>query len=125
MIWGDCLNIANVTSRFALLSGVDNSELSKWRSLISDACDYIESISVKRNLSKRDENRKEMLTAVYAYRMYSLCNGQKISSFVAGDVRITSPDGELSGAEAMWKEYEKNCADLLEDKGFYFGRVVI
>ncbi|MEE1219872.1 MAG: hypothetical protein U0L20_08125 [Ruminococcus sp.] len=119
------MNIANVTSRFALISGLDNSEVYKWRCVISDACDYIKSVTVKKSLSESDEKRRELLSAVYAYKMYALCNVQKITSFVAGDVHITSPDSELLKAEAMWRQYSKDYADLFEDKGFYFGRVVI
>ena len=43
------MNIANVTSRFALLSGLDNSEINKWKTLIDDACDYVKSITIKEN----------------------------------------------------------------------------
>ena len=52
-----------------------------------------------------------------------MCNDDNITSFTAGDVHITSPDGG-SKAESLWKEYSQKSQDLLDTKGFIFGRVV-
>lgn len=57
------MNIANVTSRFALLSGLDNSEIYKWRTLIDDACDYVKAITVKDNL-RESKRRFKLITEV-------------------------------------------------------------
>jgi hypothetical protein len=117
------LNVVNITSRFALLTGLDKAELYKWRVLIDDACAYIKSHTKKTELDESETKRLEMLCAVYAFRLYSMCNDDNITSFTAGDVHITSPDVG-SKAESLWKEYSQKSQDLLDTKGFIFGRVV-
>lgn len=118
------MNIANVTSRFALLAGLENDEIYRWKTLIDDACEYINSIVVKENLSEGEIRRIEMLCAVYALKLYSLCNDENITSFTAGDVHITSPDVSENRCERLWKEYSEKCSGLVDTKGFLFGRVV-
>lgn len=84
------MNIANITKRFALYSGIDGAEAYKWKSIIDDAVVYVNSIVTKGNLSEDDELRLENLCAVYAFKLYSLCNDDSISSFSAGDLKISS-----------------------------------
>lgn len=118
------MNIANVTSRFALLSGLENSEIYKWKTLIEDACDYVKSITVKENPDESESRRLEMLCAAYALKLYSLCNDKNITSFTAGDVQITSPDRKETRGERLWKEYSEKYCELIDTKSFLFGRVV-
>lgn len=118
------MNIANVTSRFALLSGLANSEIYDWKGLIDDACSYVNSIVIKDNLDAADNLRIETLCAVYAYRLYSICNEQKISSFKAGDVSVTSSADDKERAEKLWQEYLSQYSDLVQEKRFLFGAVM-
>lgn len=118
------MNIANVTSRFVLLSGLDNSEIYKWKTLIDDACDYVKSITVKENPDESETGKLEMLCAVYALKLYSLCNDENITSFTAGDVQITSPKSGESKGERLWKEYSEKYSGLIDTKSFLFGRVI-
>lgn len=118
------MNIANVTSRFALISGLSDDEVYKHRALIDEACEYVSSLVVKSEFDKSDEKRLEMLSAAYALRLYCLCNNDNITSFVAGDVHITSPDGG-DKAERLWQEYYRLCEDIVESRDFLFGRVSI
>ena len=53
------MNIANITKRFALYSGIDGAETYKWKSIIDDAVVYVNSIVTKENLSEDDELRLE------------------------------------------------------------------
>ncbi|MEE0913791.1 MAG: hypothetical protein U0L76_04300 [Ruminococcus sp.] len=115
------MNIANVTSRFSMLSGLSNSEIYKWRTLIEDACAYVETHLVKDDPDESDTKRIEMLSAVYALKLYSLCNDDNITSFTAGDVHITSPDSSKSRADRLWLEYSQKCADLIGTENFLFG----
>lgn len=119
------MNIANVTSRFALISGLDASEVYKWSTLIEDACSYIESHLKSHNHTERQIRRLEMLCAVYAYRLYCMCNEENITSFTAGDVKITSSlkDRDNKG-EILWQEYAENSKDLIDTQSFLFGRVI-
>ncbi|MCD8026476.1 MAG: hypothetical protein LUF33_06020 [Clostridiales bacterium] len=107
------MNIANVIPRFALVSGLDNSGIYKWRPLVEDACSYIENHLIRDDLNDDDKRRLEMLCAVYAFKLYSLCNDEDITSFTAGDVQITSPTDIKSRAESLWQEYAGGAADLI------------
>lgn len=118
------MNIANVTSRFALLSGLSNSEIYNWKGLIDDACVYVNSIVIKENLDAADIVRIETLCAVYAYRLYSLCNEQEISSFKAGDVSVTSSAKGRENADRLWQEYLEQYSDIVQNKRFLFGAVM-
>lgn len=118
------MNIANVTSRFALFAGLKNDEIYKWKSVIDDACEYIKSIVVKDCLSESETRKIETLCAAYALKLYSLCNEENITSFTAGDVRISSPGGAKDKGERLWKECCENCGGLINTKKFLFGRVI-
>lgn len=118
------MNIANVTERFGLLTGLNNNEIFKWRTLIEDACNYINSVVIKREPDETDKSRIDMLCAIYAFKLYSLCADENITSFTAGDVRVTSPAENGSKAEKLWKEYCEKSGDLINTKGFLFGRVM-
>ena len=93
------MNIANITKRFALYSGIDGAEAYKWKSIIDDAVVYVNSIVTKGNLSEDDS----------------------ISSFSAGDLKISSSaDGE-SRAEKLWREYADKSQDLIGREKFLLG----
>lgn len=118
------MNIANVISRFLLLADIDNGEIYKWRSIIDDACTYVSSCVIKNKLNDTDNKRIEMLCAVYAFRLYTMCNDENITSFTAGDVTVASPDGRAQKAEKLWNEYKNKSYDLIDVDKFIFGRVM-
>ena len=118
------MNIANVTSRFALVANLDNSEIYKWRILIGDACNYVYSHLKKRALNKNEKRRVEVLCALYAYRLYSLYKAENITLFTAGDVRIESSGDEIKKANDLWYEYAGKWRDLIDSENFLFGRVI-
>ncbi|MDO4830969.1 MAG: hypothetical protein Q4A46_05795 [Clostridia bacterium] len=117
------MNIANVTSRFAALSGFDSSELCRWHTLIEDSCAFVGSKCIKSELDENDTKRLEMLCAVYALKMSGLCNDENITSFTAGDVKITSSDSK-DKYDKMWRELVSKSSDLIVNDGFLFGRVI-
>lgn len=116
------MNIANVMTRFSALSGIENSQLYKWHTLIEDACAFVSSKCIKSELDENDIKRLEMLCAVYALKMSSMCNDDNITSFTAGDVKITSSGG--NNFEKLWSELAAKSADLIKIDGFLFGRVM-
>ncbi len=117
------MNIANVASNFVALSGADDSEACRYNALIEDACAYISSKCIKSELDENDTKRLELLCAVYALKMSSMCNDENITSFAAGDVKITSPDsGDKFGQ--MWREMAARSSDLIKSNDFLFGRVM-
>lgn len=117
------MNIANVTSRFAMISDMQGKELYKWRPLIEDSCRYISSRLKKDNLDENDTKRLEMLCAVYAARLCAICGEEGITSFTAGDVRV-SPANSTQKYEKLWNEYAEKSQDLIKSEKFLFGRVV-
>lgn len=122
------MNVANVTSRFALLAGLEDDEIYRWKMLVDDACGYIESIVIKDDCGADDKKRLEMLCAAYAFRLYSLCGSEgKTDSFTAGDVHITSSAADgAERAEKLWREYAEKSDDLIDlnRSEFLFGRVI-
>ncbi len=117
------MDISNVMNRFAVLAGIDSSELPKWRSLVEDACAYVQSRCKAENPDSEQTARLEMLGAAYALRLFSLC-GDQITQFIAGDVHVTSSADRRQRAEQLWRELAANSADLIHTDGFIFGRVI-
>lgn len=107
-----------------MLTGLDNSEIYKWRSLIDDACAYVKTHTVGENLDEDKAKRLDMLCAIYAFKLYSLCNDDNITSFTAGDVQITSPNDSKSRADLLWAEYLEKSHDIIRTDEFLFGRVM-
>ncbi len=117
------MNIANVTTRFAAYTGLSGDELLSQSALIESAADYIDSITAVENPGEQQTRRLENLCAVYAYRLYETRGVSDVTSFTAGDVKITSSAGGKTGAQALWQEQKKLCADLLRADNFLFGRM--
>lgn len=117
------MNIANVTARFLVLSGLELSELEKWRFLIDDACRFIGKRLVKKSFSAQESERIDMLCAVHALRLFSICSDSIPESFVAGDVHITSSASAQKRAEELWRLYAKQSEDIIGADSFYLGAV--
>lgn len=117
------MNIANVTARFAAYTGLSGDGLLSQSALIESALDYINSLCAVENPDCRQTKRLENLSAVYAYRLYEMRGGSDVTSFTAGDVKITSSAGGKGGAEALWEEQKKLCSDILRSENFLFGRM--
>lgn len=117
------MNIANVTARFAALTGVSGEELFNLSTLIDDAKTYIEKHCRVENPDEEQTKRLEALCAAYAFWLYDMCNDAGVTSFTAGDVKITSPGGGKARGERLWSELRKSCSDLLSGDEFLFGRM--
>ena len=117
------MNIANVTAGFAAYTGLSGDELLAQSALIENAAGYIDSLCAVENPDCRQTKRLENLCAVYAYRLYETRGVSDVTSFTAGDVKITSSAGGKGGAQALWQEQKKLCADLLRAENFLFGRM--
>ncbi len=117
------MNIANVTARFSAFSGLTGDELSAQSAILECAADYITAHSVTDAPTAEQTQRLEILCAAYAYRLYDLCNGADITSFTAGDVKISSPGGGKGSGEKLWLELKRADGDLLRGDEFIFGRM--
>ncbi len=118
------MNIANVTARFAVLAGVEEAELSRFETIIADACDYVQSRCRVDDPDSGQIRRLEMLAAAYALKLYGTCAEDGLSQFVAGDVRLTLSAGKDGIGEKHWRELAEDNADLIDTGGFLFGRVI-
>ena len=100
------MNIANVTARFAVLAEIDSADTARFSPLIEEACRYVQSLCVIDQPDGDRTARLEMLSAVYAFRLYGLLGEDQ------------------QRAEQLWKELAKNSADLIRTDEFIFGRVI-
>ena len=116
------MNIANVTEKFAAYTGLSGDGLLSQSALIEIAVDYIDSITAVENPGEAQTKTLENLSAVYAYKLYET-RGSDVTSFTAGDVKITSSAGGKGGAQALWEEQKKQCSGLLRAENFLFGRM--
>lgn len=118
------MNIENVTNRFATLTGIDSEELSKWGTLIEDACEYVLSRCTVESPDSAQTRRLELLSAAYALKLYGMCGNEDLTQFVAGDVRLTLSADRREQADRLWDELVSRNADLIGEGGFLFGRVI-
>ena len=107
-----------------MLSGVKPDEMCRWRGLVEDALAYIEAHSTVDSPDEAQTGALEFLAAAYAYRLFEICNADKLTSFTAGDVKLTSSAREGS-AEKLWRSLCEEHTGLIDMKGFLFGRIVI
>lgn len=108
-----------------MLSGVENKDLGKWRTLIDDACGFIEGHTVVSDPDDKQIRRMELLSAAYAFKLYEMFSDDKVTSFTAGDVKITSSAEGKSRSEKIWSELCSQSSDLIDTTDFIFGRIVI
>lgn len=117
------MNIANITTKFSAFSGLSGEALTEQSMVINTAVDYIEAHTKPENPNAEQVNRLETLCAAYAYKLYDMCNGAGITSFTAGDVKLTSPDSGGKSGEKLWQELKEAYGELLRGDGFIFGRM--
>lgn len=118
------MRLNEVINRFALVSGLEPCEVSKWTPLCIDAMNEIKSMA-KKDAEKSAENslRLSNLAGVLAYYKYSMYAVGDVKSFTAGSVSVTAADDIIERAEKLWKTERRSLSDLLTPEGFYFGRM--
>lgn len=108
-----------------MLSGAEVEQMCRWRTLVEDACAFVQAHTVISSPDAAQSRAMELLAAAYAYRLYEICNADGLSSFTAGDVKITSSASQGHSADALWRSLCAEYAELLDNKGFIFGRIVM
>lgn len=121
------MSLKNVTDRFLLLSGIEESEIQRWLPLCRDSLEFIE--SRLKNKQDLEENicRISSAAAALAYYSYSLTASAAFEPkrFKAGDVEIESSNsGMAEAAKALWLSEKEKLGDLLKDECFFFGRII-
>lgn len=117
------MNIANITAKFSAFSGLTEDELVSQGAVIESAVEFITAHSTVPNPTEEQTQRLETLCAAYAYRLYDMCNGADITSFTAGDVKITSSGGGKNSGEKLWQETKNVNGDLIQVDDFIFRRM--
>lgn len=118
------MSFKDVMDRFALVSGLEQEEISKWVFVILDCIKYFESKKGNRILTQNEEKRLCNACAVYAYYKYSLYNfSDNSSKFKAGDIEITKAENLSDKAHAMWQQTKEEISDIVDFDNFSFARV--
>ncbi len=110
------MRLNEVINRFALVSGLEPSEVTRWTPLCVDAMNELRGKLIPDAL-KKEENvlRLSACAGVLAYYKYCLYKeGEGIKSFTAGAVSVTHSELDGEKARKLWEFERESVADLLE-----------
>lgn len=122
------MGINEVAKKFLLLSGIDESELSKYLPLIRESIAYVKSILKKEVDVKENSTLLTSACGTYAYYKWSLFYSQSdVSYFKAGDLTVSksSESKVTERAYSLWKESLKEIARFTKSSDFYFKGVSV
>ena len=122
------MGINEVAKKCLLLSGVDESELSKYLPLIRESIAYVKSILKEEVDVKENSALLTSACGTYAYYKWSLFYSQSdVSYFKAGDLTVSksSESKVTQRAYSLWKESLKEIARFTKSSDFYFKGVSV
>lgn len=122
------MGINEVAKKFLLLSGIDESELSKYLPLIRESIAYVKSILKEEVDVKENSALLTSACGTYAYYKWSLFYSQSdVSYFKAGDLTVSksSESKVTQRAYSLWKESLKEIAGFTKSSDFYFKGVSV
>lgn len=122
------MGINEVAKKFLLLSGIDESELSKYLPLIRESIAYVKSILKEEVDVKENSALLTSACGTYAYYKWSLFYSQgDVSYFKAGDLTVSksSESKVTERAYSLWKESLKEIAKFTKSSDFYFKGVSV
>ena len=122
------MGINEVAKKFLLLSGIDESELSKYLPLIRESITYVKSILKEEVDVKENSALLTSACGTYAYYKWSLFYSQSdVSYFKAGDLTVSksSESKVTERAYSLWKESLKEIAGFTKSSDFYFKGVSV
>ena len=122
------MGINEVAKKFLLLSGIDESELSKYLPLIRESIAYVKSILKEEVDVKENSALLTSACGTYAYYKWSLFYSQSdVSYFKAGDLTVSkSSESKVTEmAYSLWKESLKEIARFTKSSDFYFKGVSV
>lgn len=122
------MGINEVAKKFLLLSGIDESELSKYLPLIRESIAYVKSILKEEVDVKENSTLLTSACGTYAYYKWSLFYSQgDVSYFKAGDLTVSksSESKVTQRAYSLWKESLKEIAKFTKSSDFYFKGVSV
>ena len=110
------VDVEKVKRITVLLGGYDDGEIEKYSPIIENAVAVIGSLLA--NAEFEADTRAVYLAAARANAVNSY-DGDNVSSFTAGDVKIVESD-TVAYAERLYKNAQNACKDILADSGFCF-----
>ena len=122
------MGINEVAKKFLLLSGIDESELSKYLPLIRESIAYVKSILKEEVDVKENSALLTSACGTYAYYKWSLFYSQSdVSYFKAGDLTVSKSNESkvTQRAYSLWKESLKEIARFTKSSDFYFKGVSV
>lgn len=122
------MGINEVAKKFLLLSGIDESELSKYLPLIRESIAYVKLILKEEVDVKENSTLLTSACGTYAYYKWSLFYSQSdVSYFKAGDLTVSksSESKVTERAYSLWKESLKEIARFTKSSDFYFKGVSV
>ena len=122
------MGINEVAKKCLLLSGIDESELSKYLPLIRESIAYVKSILKEEVDVKENSALLTSACGTYAYYKWSLFYSQSdVSYFKAGDLTVSksSESKVTERAYSLWKESLKEIARFTKSSDFYFKGVSV
>lgn len=122
------MGINEVAKKFLLLSGIDESELSKYLPLIRESIAYVKSILKEEVDVKENSTLLTSACGTYAYYKWSLFYSQSdVSYFKAGDLTVSksSESKVTERAYSLLKESLKEIARFTKSSDFYFKGVSV
>lgn len=105
--------LKNVLKRFSVISGLKGEEFSKWSFLCNDCLNYVLEHILKEELNEKEEQKICSLAAAIAFYKLTLYDFDEVTSFTAGDVRITK-ESMQKNAEKIMNEEMKSCIDITD-----------
>lgn len=119
------MSLKDIIERFALVSGLEMKDVSRFLPVIADCKDLFEA-RLGTDLSEGDLRRAANACAVYAfYRISLLGRMDELVSFRVGDVQMNS-EAAGAAAERLWAEERENIGDIADVGGdFVFRRVIV
>lgn len=120
------MSFYDVLRRFSLLSGLEGKDLSRFSQLCNEAIEDMRGRLKVKEESLTDSQKLRLSYTAGALAFYKYCLYSAVSepdSFSAGEVTVNMNDKRVDAAKKLFDEEYRSLSKILQDTGFYFGRV--
>ncbi len=114
------LDTQEILERFSLISSLPMEVAVGYTTLCSDAGEELIR-RLRGTVSEENAPRLEAAAAGLAYYRYAMYQAANAEDFTIGDITVTSArNDKVNLAREIWRDAEREIADLLSDDGFVF-----
>ena len=120
------MSFYDVLRRFSLLSGLEGKDLSRFSQLCNEAIEDMRGRLKVKEESLTDSQKLRLSYTAGALAFYKYCLYSAVSepdSFSAGEVTVNMNDKRVDATKKLFDEEYRSLSKILQDTGFYFGRV--